>query len=83
KSEEVAELIRSTVRPEMFAAAYEHVFEGDHRWAAIATPESSVFEWDEESTYLRRPPYLDGVTLEPRLVRDIRGGRALAVLGEQ
>ncbi|WP_210509077.1 aconitate hydratase AcnA [Naasia sp. SYSU D00057] len=83
KSEEVAELIRSTVRPEMFAAAYEHVFEGDHRWAAIATPESSVFEWDEESTYLRRPPYLDGVTLEPRLVRDIRGARALAVLGDQ
>mgnify|MGYP000147404844 CR=1 FL=1 len=82
-SAEVAELIRSTVKPSMFSEAYERVFEGDHRWAAIATPESEIFEWDDDSTYLRRPPYLDGLSLEPEPIDDIVGARALAVLGDQ
>jgi aconitate hydratase len=82
-SEDVAALIRSTIKPSMFEAAYRRVFEGDHRWAGIVAPRADAFPFDDGSTYLRRPPYLDGVSLEPAPVSDICGARALAVLGDQ
>lgn len=83
KSEEIRHIIRSTVKPSMFTAAYERVFEGDHRWADIAASGTDLFEWDDESTYLRRPPYLDGLSPDPSPILDITGARALAVLGDQ
>jgi len=58
------------------------VFEGDHRWKNLDTPKGSIFEWDSESTYVRKPPYFDGMQRVPSPVNDIRDARVLAVLGD-
>ena len=80
--EEVQATIDSTIDRDMFTADYADVFTGDHRWQSLPTPTGSVFDWDAESTYVRKPPYFDGMGLEPEAVTDIAGARVLAKLGD-
>jgi aconitate hydratase len=79
---EVESVMQQSVRPEMFRNQYATVFEGDDRWQALPTPESELYEWDEDSTYVKHPPYFENMTREPGMVSDIRGARVLAVLGD-
>ncbi|MEO6533031.1 MAG: aconitate hydratase AcnA [Pseudolysinimonas sp.] len=79
---EVQKTIDSSISTEMFTKEYGAVFDGDERWRSLPTPDSEVFEWDENSTYVRKPPYFDGMTLETSPVVDITGARVLAKLGD-
>ncbi|TFB90432.1 aconitate hydratase AcnA [Cryobacterium algoricola] len=81
-SAEVQSTIDSSIDTAMFTKEYGAVFEGDERWRSLPTPDSEVFEWDSESTYVRKPPYFDGMTLETTPVSDIVGARVLAKLGD-
>jgi aconitate hydratase len=81
-SAEVQSTIDSSIDTEMFTKEYGEVFEGDERWRSLPTPDSEVFEWDPTSTYVRKPPYFDGMTLETTPVSDIVGARVLAKLGD-
>ena len=80
--EEIQEVIDSTISQEMFAKDYADVFAGDARWQSLPTPEGEIFTWDPESTYVRKPPYFEGMTVQPPPVIDIRGARVLALLGD-
>src|SRR5450631_4206278 len=66
----------------MFADSYGDVFAGDARWQGLQIPEGNIFEWDDVSTYVRKPPYFDGMQREPAALTDIVGARVLAVLGD-
>jgi aconitate hydratase len=66
----------------MFKKGYANVFRGDANWVALKTPEGQVYEWDDKSTYVKNPPYFDGMSMEPVAIGDIKGARALAVLGD-
>jgi aconitate hydratase len=79
---EVQATIDSSISTEMFTKEYGAVFEGDERWRSLPTPDSEVFEWDATSTYVRKPPYFDGMTIETSPVVDVTGARALAKLGD-
>jgi aconitate hydratase len=79
---EVEETIASSITSEMFAHDYADVFAGDARWQSLATPEGDTFAWDEASTYVRKPPYFDGMPDEPTPVTDIAGARVLLMLGD-
>jgi aconitate hydratase len=79
---EVQATIDSSIDTEMFTREYSSVFEGDERWRSLPTPAGGIFEWDEASTYVRKPPYFDGMTLEVEPVADIVGARVLAKLGD-
>ncbi|MCR2761950.1 aconitate hydratase [Microbacterium sp. zg.B48] len=79
---EVQATIDSSINKEMFTHQYASVFEGDERWKTLPTPTGAVFEWDENSTYVRKPPYFDGMTMELTPVTDIVGARVLATLGD-
>jgi aconitate hydratase len=80
-SQEVAETVAEAVRADMFKKSYAEVFKGDERWNAIEVPEGDRYEWPA-STYVRRPPFFDGMDREPAPVRPIEGARVLAVLGD-
>ncbi|GGO60036.1 aconitate hydratase [Microbacterium nanhaiense] len=80
--DEVQEIIDSSISREQFIQQYKTVFDGDDRWRNLPTPEGSVFEWNEDSTYVRKAPYFDGMTAEPTPVTDITGARVLAKLGD-
>ncbi|HEX9034601.1 MAG TPA: aconitate hydratase AcnA [Streptosporangiaceae bacterium] len=79
---EVEEVVRGSVAPEMFSRDYADVFAGDERWQELDVPAGETFAWDEASTYVRRPPYFDGMPAEPAPVTDIHGARVLAMLGD-
>ncbi|HYG92601.1 MAG TPA: aconitate hydratase, partial [Nocardioides sp.] len=79
---EVEEVIAGAISSEMFTKDYADVFAGDERWQSLPTPEGDTFEWDPESTYVRRPPYFDGMPAEPEPVTDIEGARVLLKLGD-
>jgi len=79
---EVQKTIDESIDSEMFLRQYASAFEGDERWKSLATPSSSTFEWNPESTYVRRPPYFEGMTMELTPVTDITGARVLAKLGD-
>ena len=79
---EVQQVIDSSIDKEMFARGYEGVFEGDDRWKALDTPAGDTFAWDEKSTYVRKPPYFEGMKAQPEPVRDITGARVLLKLGD-
>jgi aconitate hydratase len=81
-SQEVQETIDSAIASEMYTGRYADVFAGDENWTGLPTPEGDIFEWDSESTYVRKPPYFDGMGREPEPVTDITGARALAKLGD-
>ncbi|OGW89068.1 MAG: aconitate hydratase 1 [Omnitrophica bacterium RIFCSPLOWO2_01_FULL_50_24] len=70
------------VSSEMFQTQYAHVFEGDQDWNSIKAPSGDLFEWDSKSTYIKNPPFFDGMPLEPEPLRDIHGARVLAVFGD-
>ena len=80
--QEIQSVIDSSISSEMFKKDYATVFEGDHRWKSLATPTGKIFEWDTKSTYVRRPPYFDGMPKQPTPVTDISGARVLAILGD-
>jgi aconitate hydratase len=79
---EIEEVVHGSVAPEMFTRDYADVFAGDERWQELDVPAGEVFVWDEASTYVRRPPYFDGMPAEPSPVTDVRGARVLAMLGD-
>jgi aconitate hydratase len=79
---EIASVVAEAVAAEMFTRDYADVFKGDEQWRALQIPSGSTFEWADSSTYVRRPPYFDGMELMPAPVTDIHGARALAMLGD-
>jgi len=81
-SQEVSDVIASSVRAEMFASTYADVFTGDETWRSLEVPSGDLYEWDPESTYIRRPPYFDGMPAEPQPFGDIEGARCLVMLGD-
>ena len=80
--QEIQSFIDASISSEMFKKDYATVFEGDHRWKSLATPTGKIFEWDAKSTYVRKPPYFDGMPKQPTPVTDISGARVLAILGD-
>jgi aconitate hydratase len=81
-SEEVNEVIRTAVEGDMFRKTYADVFTGDDRWRSLEIPEGDLYDWRQDSTYVRRPPYFDGMTPEPGAVEDILGARCLVRVGD-
>ena len=79
---EVHDTIMKSVRAEMFRDKYEHVFEGDKRWQTLPVPTGDLYEWAPDSTYVKNPPYFEGMTTTPPPVREIAGARVLALLGD-
>ncbi|MFF5989518.1 aconitate hydratase AcnA [Prauserella flavalba] len=80
--QEIQQTIDSAITQEMFSKDYADVFDGGERWKSLPTPEGKTFAWDPESTYVRKPPYFEGMTAEPAPVSDISGARVLAKLGD-
>ncbi len=81
-AQEIQDVIDSSISSEMFKKDYATVFDGDHRWKSLDTPTGKTFEWDAQSTYVRKPPYFDGMPANPEPVTDISGARVLAILGD-
>ena len=79
---EIEAVIRSSLEPEMFTRRYADVFRGEERWAQLPAGGGATFDWNPKSTYVRRPPFLDDIPLDPMDVADIHGARALLVLGD-
>ncbi|SMG28804.1 aconitate hydratase [Corynebacterium pollutisoli] len=80
--EEIREVVEDNVRAEMFTDGYADVFEGDANWQGMDVPAGDKYDWTPDSTYIRRPPYFDGMEVEPSPVEDIEGARVLALLGD-
>jgi aconitate hydratase len=80
--QEVEATMRSSVTTEMFARQYADVFAGDDHWRALPIPEGDLYAWDEKSTYIKNPPYFEGMKVKPGAISDLRGLHALAVLGD-
>jgi len=79
---EVADEILRSVRADMFRKQYANVFEGDETWRSLPIPEGDLYAWDENSTYVKNPPYFEGMTMTPPGVKPVKGARALAMLGD-
>ncbi len=80
--QEISDVVGQAIQTQMFADSYGDVFAGDERWRGMSIPEGDIFEWDDASTYVRRPPYFDGIKREPAPLTDIAGARVLASLGD-
>src|SRR4051812_857882 len=80
--QEIAETIEEAVQSDMFRKSYDEEFDGDDHWNSLDVPTGDRFEWDEDSTYVRQPPYFEDFPAEPEEVTDIEGGRVLAILGD-
>jgi len=81
-SREIHDLVAATVSADMFRASYGSVFEGDARWQQIESPRGEMYTWQEDSTYVRNPPYFEGMGMEPPGIADIQGARCLVKLGD-
>ena len=81
-AKEIADCVHQNINSEMFRRGYAGVFEGDERWQAIKVPAGKIYAWDPHSTYVKNPPYFDGMSMAPAAVGEIRGARALALLGD-
>jgi aconitate hydratase len=79
---EIQEVIVGSVTSAMFKRSYSSVFAGDELWNAIAIPKGTVYAWDEASTYVKNPPYFDGMTMTAPAINDVRDARVLAILGD-
>ena len=79
---EVDEAIKKSISSDMFRRSYGEVYHGDDRWRSLPVPKGETYSWDKDSTYIRRAPYFDGMTLKPAAVEEIRNARVLAVLGD-
>ncbi|MEO8018576.1 MAG: aconitate hydratase AcnA [Pseudomonadota bacterium] len=80
--QEVADAVHATITSEMFRKSYANVFTGEANWQSIKIPLGKIYDWKEESTYVRNPPYFEGMTMTPRPVTDVTGARCLALLGD-
>jgi aconitate hydratase len=80
--QEISEVVGSAIQAGMFEKGYADVFAGDEHWQSLVVPSGDTFEWDESSTYVRRPPYFDGMSAEPQPLTDISRARVLAMLGD-
>jgi len=81
-AQDVARTVAASVDSAMFTKGYANVFKGDPNWSGIKIPAGKIYSWDGKSTYVRNPPYFDGMTMTPAAVGDIKGARALAMLGD-
>ncbi|MGO1072834.1 aconitate hydratase AcnA [Lysobacter sp. CA199] len=81
-NKEIGDMIAATVGPELFAQNYADVFKGDTRWNQIASPDGESFQWDESSTYIKNPPYFDGMTMEVGSIDDVHGARVMGLFGD-
>jgi aconitate hydratase len=81
-AQEIADVVETAVAQEMFTRDYADVFKGDDNWRGLQIPAGDTFDWGQDSTYVRRPPYFDGMAVEPEPVTDITGARVLAMLGD-
>ncbi|MFC9549661.1 aconitate hydratase AcnA [Rhodococcus sp. NPDC056960] len=81
-TQEIEETIKTAISQDMFRKSYATIFAGDSRWQNLSTPEGDTFEWDDNSTYVRKAPYFDGMPKDPAPVKDIKGARVLALLGD-
>ncbi len=81
-TDEITETIRSAIDQEMFTKRYADVFKGDERWQSLSTPTGAIFDWDQNSTYVRKAPYFDNMPIKPEAVSDVSGARVLAWLGD-
>ncbi|MDN0197426.1 aconitate hydratase [Streptomyces sp. S.PNR 29] len=79
---EVNDVVANAIGEDMFSKSYSDVFAGDAQWQSLPVPTGNTFEWDPESTYVRKPPYFEGMGMEPAPVEDISGARVLAKLGD-
>jgi aconitate hydratase len=79
---DVAAAVRSSITPAMFEERYASIFSGDERWRAVPTTHEVTYNWDQKSTYVKLPPFFDGLTMEPGVVADVMGARVLAKLGD-
>jgi aconitate hydratase len=82
EADEVAATVQQAIQSDMFHKSYGEVFEGDDRWTSLEVPAGKLFEWDPESTYVRRPPFFESLPPEPEPLEDIEGARVLAILGD-
>lgn len=80
--QELQETMLRAVTSEMFRRSYSDVFKGDERWQGLPVPEGSRFDWESDSTYIRKPPFVEGMTMQPPAAADITGARVLALLGD-
>jgi len=81
-NKEIGDTIAATVGPELFAQNYADVFKGDSRWARIESPDGESYAWDQASTYIKNPPYFDGMTMEVGSIDDVHGARVLGLFGD-
>ncbi|MEO6065561.1 MAG: aconitate hydratase AcnA, partial [Lysobacterales bacterium] len=81
-NKQIGDMIAATVGPELFAQNYADVFKGDSRWASIASPDGVSYAWVNDSTYIKNPPYFDGMTMEVGSIDDIHGARVLGLFGD-
>ncbi|MCD7097104.1 aconitate hydratase AcnA [Stenotrophomonas sp. MMGLT7] len=81
-NKEIGDTIAATIGPEMFKQNYADVFKGDNRWNAIDSPDGELYEWDAASTYIKNPPYFDGMTMQVGHVDDVHGARVLGLFGD-
>ncbi|MGC2485331.1 MAG: aconitate hydratase AcnA [Acidimicrobiales bacterium] len=79
---DVAAAVRASITPEMFAERYASIFSGDERWRAVPTTQELTYNWEQKSTYVKLPPFFDGLTMEPGVVSDVTDARVLARLGD-
>ena len=79
---EVADAVGASIESGMFTSSYESVYDGDDRWQHLAVPTGDAYEWDATSTYVRKPPYFEGMSMTPAPLADVRGARVLAKLGD-
>ncbi|MGH8278160.1 MAG: aconitate hydratase AcnA [Gammaproteobacteria bacterium] len=80
--EEISDLIIGNIDSSMFKNVYGKIYAGDQHWNGMRVPEGEIYQWDEHSTYVRNPPYFEGMTMQPDPVTDIKGARVLALLGD-
>ncbi len=81
-SHEIQQCVSDNIDPEMFRKSYAGVFTGDETWQSMQSPEGEMFSWADDSTYIRNPPYFQGMGAEPEAVNDIHGARCIALLGD-
>ncbi|MEN1942274.1 aconitate hydratase AcnA [Luteimonas sp. MJ293] len=81
-NKEIGDMIAATVGPELFKKNYADVFTGDDRWNSMDSPDSELYPWSDESTYIKNPPYFDGMTMEVGSIEDVRGARVLGLFGD-
>ncbi|HEL5038823.1 TPA: aconitate hydratase AcnA [Stenotrophomonas maltophilia] len=81
-SKEIGDVIAATIGPEMFKQNYADVFKGDTRWNTIASPDGNLYEWSDASTYIKNPPYFDGMTMQTGSIDDVHGARVMGLFGD-